>query len=189
MKKSFGATTLAYPAPLWLIGTYDKNGKPNAAAIAWGGVCSSKPPCVAVSLRGATYTNGSILERKAFTVNVPSAQQVEIADYCGIASGRNTDKFAAAGVTAVKSEKVDAPYISECPMILECRLVNHIEIGIHTHFIGEIVDVKVDETMLGGDGLPDIMKIQPIIYAPESRHYHGVGQYLGDAFSIGKKIK
>jgi flavin reductase (DIM6/NTAB) family NADH-FMN oxidoreductase RutF len=144
---------------------------------------------VAVSLRGATYTNGNILERKAFTVNVPSARQVEIADYCGIASGRNTDKFAAAGITAVRSEKVDAPYISEFPMILECGLINYIEIGIHTHFVGEIMDVKVDESMLGGDGLPDIMKIQPLIYAPEVRTYHSVGKSLGGAFSIGKKIK
>jgi flavin reductase (DIM6/NTAB) family NADH-FMN oxidoreductase RutF len=189
MKKSFGANTLIYPTPLWLIGTYDKNGKPDAAAIAWGGVCSSKPPCVAVSLRGATYTNGNILERKAFTVNVPSANQVEIADYCGMVSGRNVDKFAAAGITAVKSEKVDAPYIMEFPMILECSLLNHIEIGIHTHFIGEIMDVKVDESMLGPDGLPDIMKIQPVIFAPEKRAYHSVGKYLGEAFSIGKKIK
>ena len=65
MKKSFDAKTLIYPTPVWLIGTYDKSGKPNAATIAWGGVCSSKPPCVAVSLRGVTYTHGNIMERKA----------------------------------------------------------------------------------------------------------------------------
>ena len=88
MKKSFGAKTLIYPTPVWLIGTYDKNGKPNAATIAWGGICSSKPPCAAVSLRAATYTHGNIMERKAFTINVPSAAQVEIADYCGIVSGK-----------------------------------------------------------------------------------------------------
>jgi len=111
MKKSFGAKTLIYPTPVWLVGTYDKDGKPNAATIAWGGVCSSKPPCVAISLRGATYTHGNIMERKAFTINVPSAGQIEIADYCGMASGRNVDKFAAAKITAVKSKKVEAPYI------------------------------------------------------------------------------
>lgn len=188
MKKSFGAKTLIYPTPVWLIGTYDKDGKPNVATIAWGGVCSSKPPCVAVSLRGATYTHGNIMERKAFTINVPSAAHVEIADYCGMVSGKNTDKFAAAGITAVKSEKVDAPYVQEFPMILECNLLNYMEIGIHTHFIGEIVDVKVDESMLGEDGLPDIMKVQPVIYAPENRAYHNIGQYVGEAFSIGKKL-
>ncbi len=188
MKKSFGAKTLIYPTPVWLVGTYDKNGKPNAATIAWGGVCSSKPPCVSVSLREATYTHGNIMERKAFTINVPSADQVEIADYCGVASGKNVDKFAAAKITAVKSEKVDAPFIQEFPLILECKLSNFIKIGIHTHFIGEILDVKIDESMLGEDGLPDILKINPIIYAPEIQSYYAAGKYLGKAFSIGKNF-
>lgn len=189
MKKSFGAKTLIYPTPVWLIGTYDKNGKPNAAAVAWGGICSSKPPCVAISLRGATYTHGNIIERKAFTINVPSASQIEIADYCGMASGRNVDKFAAAKITAIKSEKVDAPYINEFPMILECKLLNSVEIGIHTHFIGEIMDVKVDESMLGKDGLPDILKIRPVLYGPEIQSYYGVGKYMGKAFSIGNNFR
>jgi flavin reductase (DIM6/NTAB) family NADH-FMN oxidoreductase RutF len=87
----------------------------------------------------------------------------------------------------VKGEKVDAPYIREFPMILECKLINHVEIGIHTHFIGEIMDVKVDEEMLGKDGLPDILKINPILYGPEIQSYYGVGKFLGKAFSIGKK--
>ena len=187
MKKSFGAKTMIYPTPVWLIGTYDKSGKPNAATIAWGGICSSKPPCAAVSLRGATFTHGNIIERKAFTINVPSAAQVEIADYCGIVSGKNVDKFEKTKITAVKGEKVDAPYIKEFPMILECKLINHVEIGIHTHFIGEIMDVKVDEEMLGKDGLPDILKINPILYGPEVQSYYGVGKFLGKAFSIGNK--
>ena len=189
MKKSFDAKTLVYPTPVWLIGTYEKNGKPNAATIAWGGVCSSKPPCVAVSLRSATYTHGNIMERKAFTVNVPSANQVAIADYCGMVSGRNVDKFAVTKITAVKSDKVDAPYIQEFPMILECKLIDTTEIGIHTHFIGEVMDVKVDEAMLGDDGLPDISKINPIIYGPEIQSYYGVGKSLGKAFAIGKNFK
>ena len=189
MKKSFDAKTLIYPTPVWLIGTYDQQGKPDAATIAWGGVCSSQPPAVAISLRKPRYTYENIMERKAFTINVPSAEQVIVADYCGIVSGRNTDKFTAAKITPVKSEKVDAPYIKEFPMIVECQLIERIEIGIHIHFVGEIMDVKVEEAMLREDGLPDIMKINPIIYAPENRAYHSVGQYLGMAFSIGKNMK
>ncbi len=188
MKKSFGAKTLIYPTPVWLIGTYDKSGKPNAATIAWGGVCSSKPPSVAISLRKSRYTYDNIMERKAFTVNVPSAAQIKIADYCGIASGKNVDKFAIARITAVKSKIIDAPYIKEFPMILECKLLDITEIGIHTHFIGEILDVKVEENMLDKDGLPDILKINPALYAPEVQGYFGVGAYLGGAFSIGKEI-
>jgi flavin reductase (DIM6/NTAB) family NADH-FMN oxidoreductase RutF len=111
MKKSFGARTLPFPTPLWIIGTYDKDLQPNAMALAWGGICSSSPPCVAVSLRKATYSHGNIMERRAFTVNVPSAGQIKTADYFGLVSGRSTDKFFAAGVTAVPGEKVDAPSI------------------------------------------------------------------------------
>jgi flavin reductase (DIM6/NTAB) family NADH-FMN oxidoreductase RutF len=115
MKKSFGAKTLVYPTPVWVIGTYDKAGKPNIMTIAWGGVCSSKPPCVAVSIRKATYTHGNIMERKAFTVNVPSASHAKVTDYAGLVSGRDVDKFATTGLTAVKSDQVDAPYIQEFP--------------------------------------------------------------------------
>ena len=189
MKKSFGALTLVYPTPVWVIGTYDKENKPNAATVAWGGVCSSQPPAVAVSLRKSRYTYDNIMERQAFTVNVPSVSQVAIADYCGIASGRNGDKFKAAGITAVRSDKVDAPYIAEFPMVIECRLIGQIDVGIHIHFIGEILDVKVDEFVLGKDGLPDILKIDPILYAPENRVYHGVGPRVGAAFAIGKDLK
>lgn len=188
MKKSFGAKTLIYPTPVWVIGTYDDEGKPNAMTIAWGGVCSSQPPCVAVSIRSATYTHGNIVTRKAFTVNVPSAAHVKIADYLGVVSGRNVDKFATAELTAVRSDTVDAPYIKEFPLILECRMVDASEIGIHTHFIGEILDVKAEDAVLGENGVPDILKVRPILYGPELQSYYGIGSYLGRAFMIGKEI-
>jgi len=189
MKKSLGASALIYPAPVWVIGTYDKDGKANAATVAWGGICSSKPPAVAISLRKSRYTYDNIMERQAFTVNVPKSDQVVIADYCGIVSGRNTDKFAAAGITALKSDRVDAPCIKEFPMVIECKLIGQTEIGVHVHLIGEILDVKVDESMLGRDGLPDILKIAPVIYAPENQAYYGVGKFLGNAFALGKDLK
>ncbi|KRT71616.1 MAG: hypothetical protein XU12_C0037G0001, partial [Deltaproteobacteria bacterium CSP1-8] len=106
MKKSMGAKTLVFPTPVWVVGTYDKEGKPNMMTVAWGGICCSMPPCVAVSLRKATYTYGSLMERKAFTVNVPSEFHCREADYIGIVSGKNTDKFAATGLTPVRSEVV-----------------------------------------------------------------------------------
>lgn len=189
MKKSFGALTLIYPTPVWVVGTYDKEGNPNAATVAWGGVCSSQPPALAISLRKSRYSYENIMERKAFTVNVPSADQVVIADYCGIASGRNENKFDTAKITAQRAQKVDAPYIHEFPMVLECQLISTIDIGIHTQFIGEILDVKVDESALGEDGLPDIFKVNPVVYAPENRNYHAVGPILGKAFAMGKALK
>jgi len=188
MKISFGPKTLVFPTPVWAVGSYDAEGKPNVMAAAWGGVCCSKPPCVAVSLREATYTHGNIMERKAFTVNVPSEAHSREADYIGIASGRNVDKFAVTGLTPVRSEIVDAPYVGEFPLVLECRLLRAVEIGLHTQFIGEILDVKADESVIGEGGLPDIEKVKPVIYAPESRTYHGIGRFLGHAYVIGKAI-
>lgn len=187
MKKSLGAKIIAYPTPVWVIGTYDDGNRPNIMTAAWAGVCCSAPPCVAVSLRKATYTYGNILKKKAFTVNIPSEKHIREVDYCGIVSGRTTDKFAAAGLTPVASALVEAPYVEEFPVVLECSLLNVTELGLHTHFVGEIMDVKADEECVGKDGLPDPEALSPLIYFPEIRHYYGIGRNLGKAFSIGKK--
>lgn len=174
--------------PVWIVGTYDMKGKPNIMAAAWAGVCCSDPPCVSVALRKATYSYANIRERKAFTVNVPPAQYAREADYFGIASGRDTNKFAKAHFTPVKADHVDAPYIQEFPLILECRLLHTIEIGLHTQFIGEIMDVKADESVLGEKQVPDIKKLDQFLFNPETRTYYKLGDYLGQAFSIGKEI-
>ena len=129
MKKSFGPKTLIFPAPVWCVGSYDTNGNPNVMTIAWGGICCSIPPCVTISLRKATFTYGNIIERQAYTLSVPSVQFVQEADYFGMVSGRNVNKFKETGLTPVKSELVDAPYVGEFPMILECKVIHHYEIG------------------------------------------------------------
>jgi flavin reductase (DIM6/NTAB) family NADH-FMN oxidoreductase RutF len=189
MKKSLGARTLVYPAPVFVVGTYNLAGRPNAMAVAWGGICCSKPPCVAISLRKATYSYGNIIEQEAFTISIPSEDYVKEADYFGIASGRDEDKFALAGLTPVKSELVNAPYVKEFPLVLECRVLHTIEIGLHTQFIGEIMDVKVDEKCMGGDGLPDIERVRPFIFLPENHRYRGLGKEIGRAFFVGRNLK
>lgn len=188
MKQSIGAKTLIFPTPVWIVGSYDKDGRPNGMTAAWGGICCSKPPCVYVSLQKSRYSYANIVARQAYTLNVPSEKYAQEADYFGIVSGRTTDKFAATGLTPVKSDVVDAPYIAECPLVLECKLVQTLELGLHTQFIGEVLDVKADEAVLAEGGLPDIEKVAPIVFGPEIRSYHGIGRYLGRAFDIGKKI-
>ena len=187
MKKSVGARTIAFPTPVWVVGTYDKEGKPNVMTAAWAGICCSKPPCVSISLRKTTYTYGNIMERKAFTINIPSEEHVKEADYFGVVSGRDVNKFTATGLTPVRSNLVDAPYVKEFPLILECKVTHTIEIGLHTQFIGEIMDVKADSSMLDKKGLPSIKKVKPIVFGPGNRTYHGIGKYIGQAFSIGKR--
>jgi flavin reductase (DIM6/NTAB) family NADH-FMN oxidoreductase RutF len=144
VKKSLGAKTIACPSPVWCIGSYDNNRRPNIMTASWAGICCSNPPAVSVSLRKATYTYQSIIDSKAFTVNIPSKDNAKEVDYIGIASGKDTDKFNVTGLTPVNSEKVNAPYVNEFPLIIECKLIHHHEIGLHTQFIGEIVDVMAD---------------------------------------------
>src|ERR1035438_5631375 len=115
MKKSLGAKTLLFPTPVLMVGSYDQAGKPNLMTAAWGGICCSDPPCVAVSLRKSRHSYDSIVERKAFTVGIANEAKMTEADYVGIASGRNSDKFAVTGLTPVRSELVDAPYAAEFP--------------------------------------------------------------------------
>ena len=189
MKKSMGAKTILYPAPVLVVGTYNAMGEPNVMTAAWGGICCSIPPCVAVSLRKATYTYGNIVAQGAFTVNIPSEKHVAHADYFGMASGKNTDKFKASGLTPVKSALVNAPYIEEFPFSLECKLIRQIEIGMHTQFIGEILDIKADEGVLDEKGMLDIGRVRPFFYVPEAQFYYGTGSLLGGAFSIGKTLK
>jgi flavin reductase (DIM6/NTAB) family NADH-FMN oxidoreductase RutF len=186
MKKSFGPKTLLYPPPVWVIGTFDKDGEPNVMTASWAGIVCSKPPCVGVSLRQATYTYTNILERKAFTVSIPPEEYAREVDYFGMVSGKKEDKFAVTGLMPVKSDLVDAPYVNEFPMVIECTLFKTVEIGLHTLFVGEIMDVKVSESVLEPNGLPDMLKVRPFVFGPERRAYYRVGAYLGKAFSMGK---
>ena len=188
MKTSLGAKTLAIPTPAWIVSAYDAAGKPTGATIAWGGICCSKPPCVAISLRSATYTHGCVMAAKAFCVNIPRQAQAVQTDYFGMASGRDTDKFAAAGLTPVKSDLVNAPYIAEYPVVLECKLAHVVELGLHTQFVGEIVDVKADKDVLDAEGKIDIASIGTVLYATGSRDYWGLGERLGPGFSIGSVL-
>jgi flavin reductase (DIM6/NTAB) family NADH-FMN oxidoreductase RutF len=179
-----GARTLVYPTPVFVVGTYDKEGKPNVMTASWGGICCSQPPCVAVSLRKATYTHGNILARKAFTVSIPSEDHVQQADYFGLVSGRSGDKLAATKLTPV-----DAPYVKEFPLIVECKLAHVIELGLHTQFVGEVLDVKAEESVMAKGGLLEIAKVKPLVFAPDTQAYYGIGKFVGQAFSVGRAFE
>lgn len=186
MKKSLGAKTIMYPTPALVVGSYDADGRANAMTVAWGGIACSKPPCVSISLRAATASHGNIMSRKAFTISLPGEANAAQTDYFGIVSGRDHDKFEAAGVTAVRSDLVDAPYIAEFPLVLECTVVAVHELGLHTQFIGEIRDVKADASVLDSGGGVDVGLLRPILYMMGQGNYHAVGEIVGKAYSIGK---
>lgn len=185
MKESIGARTILYPTPVFVVGTYDQEGRPNVMTAAWGGICCSEPPCVAVSLRRTRYSYGNIVQREAFTISIPSEKYVREADYFGMVSGEEVDKFAVTGLTPARSDVVDAPYVQEFPLVLECRLLRKVEIGVHVQFIGQIVDVKVEQSVARESGGPDIEKVRPLIFAPGDSAYYGIGARLGESFSVG----
>ena len=187
MKKALGPVTLAYPMPAFLVAAYDEEGKANIMTAAWGGICCSNPPCIAVSVRPERWTHKAIVARKAFTVCVPSAAQAAMVDFAGMVSGAREDKFSVTGLTAVRSKVVDAPYVDECPLVLECELQATLELGSHTQFVGEILNVCLLEVCLE-DGAPDIQKIDPLLYDGGQKRYHCVGEPVGRAFSLGKRF-
>jgi flavin reductase (DIM6/NTAB) family NADH-FMN oxidoreductase RutF len=185
MKKSLGAKPLALPSPVWVVGSYGADGQPNIMVAAWGGMCSTTPPCIAISIQRTRLTYANIMEYNAFTINVPSKQYLIETDYVGIVSGINADKFSIAGLTAVRSQIVNAPYVKEFPLVLECQLLHVIEIGCHTQFIGQIIDVKAEEAVLGKNGLPVAEKVNPLISSACDRAYYALGEYLEQAYSPG----
>ena len=188
MKKSLGAKTLLFPTPVLIVCTYDEKGVPNAMNVAWGGIACSEPPCVTVSIRDHRKTYENIMAKKAFTVNIPSEKHMKEADYFGLVSGRDADKFAVSGLTPVKSELVDAPYVAEFPLVIECKLAHSYDIGLHTMFVGEIMDVKADPAVLGENGSVDARKARPFFFDTDSRRYFKLGEPAGKAFEAGKTV-
>ena len=189
MKLSLSANTILLPSPVLIIGTYGLDGKPDMMNAAWGGIASSKPPCISVSLREATLSYHNIIKTKAFTVNIPSDKYAREADFVGMVSGRDSDKFKVTGLTAKKSELVNAPIVNEFPYALECNLIKQVDVGSHTMFIGEIVGIVADSEVLNSNQLPDIKKVCPMVFGSfGSMAYYSVGNKLGDAFSIGSGL-
>lgn len=189
MKQSLPAQTILLPSPVLVIGTYGPDGRPNIMTASWGGIASSNPPSFSVSLREATLTYHNIAHAGAFTVNIPSEKHFSEADYVGLVSGRDHDKFKETGLTPERSALVDAPIVREFPYTLECRLVRQVDCGLHTMFIGEIVGMVADSEVLNQNRLPEIEKVRPMMWGSfGSMAYYGVGGRLGDAFSVGKEL-
>lgn len=188
MKINMGPKDIMFPNPVFIVGTYGEDYKPNAMNVAWAGICSSNPPCVMIAIREQRCTYKNIMNRKAFTVNIPSAKYAKEADYFGLVSGNKVDKFNELGLTAIQSENVDAPYIEEFGFNAECKLIETLQVGQHTLFIGQIMDIKVEKECIGEDGKIDIQKINPLIYDNASISYYAVGEAVGNAFSLGKEL-
>ena len=184
MRKNFGAKTWAYPMPVFIVGSYDENGTPNAMNAAWAGMYDTG--LIMVCLADEHKTTENIRKTGAFTVSFATVESVVSCDYVGIVSANDVpDKFSRAGFTATKSELVNAPIIDQLPMTMECRLHKFTEDGI---CIGEIVNISADESILDENGKVDAKKLNPIVYDSVSHAYWNLGEKVGQAFSDGKKL-
>lgn len=181
--KSIGASSSVFPEPVFIIGTYDSDGTPNAMTAAWGGLYNDKTISVCIDKSHLTAKN--LVKKKAYTVGIADVSNVVACDYVGIVSGNDVkDKIAKSGFHAIKSDKVDAPIFKELKMTLECEMVSY----ENETLIGNIVDIKVDESILT-NGKVDPCKLKPITYDPFNHTYLAIGEKVGNAFSDGKKIQ
>lgn len=186
MRKNFGAKPLCYPQPVFILGTYDADGTPNAMNAAWGGISDDAEISLCISANHKTTEN--ILARRAFTVSMATAGYAAACDYVGIVSGSKVpDKFARAGFHATASEFVDAPLIDELPMAVECALVSYDPETCR--LVGRIVNVSADESVLGENGKVDPGKLRPITFDPMNNTYLVLGEPVGHAFRDGMALK
>lgn len=185
MRKNFGAKSWLFPMPVLIVGSYDKNGVPNAMNAAWGGIYDTN--LVMVCLADDHKTTDNIKKSGAFTLSFATSDTVVPCDYVGIVSANDVpNKFERAGFHATKSDFVNAPLIDELPMAVECKLLKFNEDGI---CIGEIVNISADESVIDEKGRVDAKKLDPIIYDSCSHAYWSFGEKVGQAFFDGKKIK
>ncbi len=185
MRKNFGAKPILYPQPVFIIGSYDEDGKADAMNAAWGGLTEADEITMCISPSHKTTEN--ILKRGAFTVSMGTADTVVACDYVGIVSGKDEpDKLEKAGFHVVKSEFVDAPVFAELPMVVECQLSSYDPASCH--LVGKIVNVCADERILT-DGKIDPFKLRPIVFDGVHHTYHVLGEKVGNAFQDGLALR
>lgn len=186
-KKQLGPTDTFFPIPAALIvcGTIPNA---NIITIAWIGIAGSNPPILSISVKKSRFSLELIRDLGEFTVNIPSAKYFKETDYCGIVSGKNTNKFMDTGLTPLKSKKIDVPIIKECPYNLECKKVKEVEFGEYVVIFGEIVENHIDSDKIDDNNKIYIEKVDPLVYCARIREYWELGKMIGNGFEAGKEI-
>ena len=187
-KVAIGARTILYPLPAVLVGA-NVDGKPNFSTYAWCGIVNGRPPMLSVSFQHHRHTFKGVKQNGTFSVNIFSIELVKETDYCGLVSGRETDKVADCKFNIFYGKLTNAPMINECPVNLECRALHILNLGSHEMVVGQIEEVHVTDSCLT-DGEPDVTKIKPFMWVTRpANQYWEFGRSIGEAFSIGKQIK
>lgn len=187
MKKELGVHPYLFPMAVLMIATYGDDNVVDVMNMAWGGICAEN--MVSLNIDEDHKTSENIKKRGAFTLSIADIPHIEAADFFGIASGNKMpDKFEHSGLSAVKSEKVDAPIVQEFPLTLECRVIeDKMEVYGH-HIIGEIVGVLADEAVLDEKGKVDAAKLNAFVFDQFRSGYYAIGEKVGQAWHTGAPL-
>lgn len=187
MRKNIKTTEAIFPMPVLMIATYNEDGTIDVMNAAWGTMLERNE--VILNLTETHKTVQNIKKRKAFTVSIADSDHVVEADYFGVVSGNNTpNKFENSGLTATKSDLVDAPIINEFPICMECEFIEYQDDEYGCGVKGKIVNVSVDEKTMTDDKV-DIEKVNAIAFDPYTHGYYKVTERVGEAFKDGLKLK
>ena len=182
---------LVAPTPTIIAAAYDEEGKADACTLAFYSPISHEPPCVVIGINASLKrrTLKSILSSGAFTIGLPSINQVEAVDYLGVETGYNTDKLRNVGFTTSEGQAVHAPVIDQMKLTLECEVIHTVTIGSHTQITGEIKNMQAVAEILNEKGRVDLNALDPVIYDEEGFNYHKLGQPVADAYKMGAALK
>lgn len=187
MRTKINITEGIFPMPVLMIATYNEDGSVNVMNAAWGTMQTRGN--VALNLGEGHKTVKNIKERGAFTVSIADEAHMVEADYFGVESGNDVaDKFERSGMTATKSENVDAPVINEFPLCLECEFIEYQDNEYGCGVIGKVVNVTADESVMV-DGKLDMSLVNAIAFDPYTHGYYKVAERVGEAFRDGLKLK
>ena len=177
---------MVYPVPAVMVTAADREGKSNIITIAWTGTVCTNPPMAYISVRPERYSYGMLKETGEFVINLTTEKLVRATDYCGVKSGRDTDKWKETGLTPLPAQEVNVPLIKESPVNIECRVSEIRELGSHHMFLARVVAVDVDEAYLNEQGRFELQKAAPIVYS--HGEYYGLSSLLGTfGYSVRKK--
>lgn len=177
---------MLYPVPAVMVSCQRPGEKPNIITVAWTGTVCSSPAMVSVSVRNERYSYAILKETKEFVINLVTEDLVRAADYCGVRSGRDVDKYKEMHLTALASQKIAAPGILESPVNLECRVLQILPLGSHDLFLAEVIGVTAENRFLDKNGRFDLSRAGLVAYS--HGEYFKLGKKIGSfGFSVRKK--
>lgn len=186
-KQSWKPGNMLYPLPAVMVSVSDGNGKDNIITVAWAGTVCTNPPMVSVSIRPERFSYEMIRRTGEFVINLTTEKLAFATDFCGVRSGRDTDKFKETGLTRERADIVKAPMIKESPVSIECRVKDIKELGSHHMFLAEVVAVHADEEYMDERNRFDLNRARPIVYS--HGEYLATGRKIGTFGYSVKKVK